>query len=213
MHSVSSAFYQSCHAPAHGVQRVARCPVHFPLSPAPNQPLPPKTNCPIMRALVISCVPQRDLTCTPHVHGMCGLKPLCMAILKKLVHTRDKHLCMAILEQLVHARAEACGGTGHPRRDQSAAREIAVVPRQLARPWAAVCKELGMPCILTSAGVDTWNWAAIDGSVKQHLGRLPVCVAVFGYLSLSPLHTRTHAPMPHDVSQQSPTCYLVAVSV
>ena len=76
-----------------------------------------------------------------------------------------------ILGHLVHALAfaddvpwpEIIGGTARPRRDQSAPRKVAVVPAQLARPWSAVCNELGLPCILVSAGVDTWNWAAKDG--------------------------------------------------
>ena len=80
-----------------------------------------------------------------------------------------------ILGHLVHALAfaddvpwpEASGGTGHPRRDQTAPRDVVVVPAQLARPWSAVCNELGLPCILVSAGVDTWNWAAKDGYARS----------------------------------------------
>ena len=50
-----------------------------------------------------------------------------------------------------------------PAGSQTAARASASgvtssVPPQLARPWHAVCEKLGLPLILTAAGVDTWNW-------------------------------------------------------
>lgn len=56
-----------------------------------------------------------------------------------------------------HSGVSSDGGTESTDDDRTR-----VVPRQLSVPFHSVCVRLGMPCVLTAAGQDLWNWAMID---------------------------------------------------
>lgn len=55
------------------------------------------------------------------------------------------------------------------RRDPAVPR---VVPRQIAVPFASVCARLGLPCVLTAAGTDLWNWRMVNPAAYMTMDNL-----------------------------------------
>lgn len=49
---------------------------------------------------------------------------------------------------------------------------VTVIPPQLAVPWRAVCRALGLPCVLCAVGLDGWNWRLLDNTKPPELDNL-----------------------------------------
>eukprot|EP00041_Stephanoeca_diplocostata_P017032 m.338878 g.338878 ORF g.338878 m.338878 type:complete len:487 (+) comp20569_c0_seq2:268-1728(+) len=62
---------------------------------------------------------------------------------------------------------------------------VTSIPKQLARPFATVCKRLGMPLVLCAAGMDLWNWRRQSVPSTTASTASPIAKELLGYTCVS----------------------------
>uniref|UniRef100_A0A0G4FMN3 Indoleamine 2,3-dioxygenase n=1 Tax=Chromera velia CCMP2878 TaxID=1169474 RepID=A0A0G4FMN3_9ALVE len=58
-----------------------------------------------------------------------------------------------------------------------------IMPEPVARPWYTICRELGMPCVVTHAALDLWNWTLKDPSQPPSLENMRNLLSFTGHSS------------------------------